>query len=316
MNLLVTGCCGFIGSNLCISLLDDGHIVTGIDSITNNYSIELKKNNLKELERYKNFKVIISDLLDLSLETILAKQDIIFHLAGQPSVSNSWNSDFSTYIDRNILLTHRILLAAKKVGITKIINSSSSSVYGRTSSSPVSENHLVTPISPYGVSKLAAENLMTLYGSEMDINTVSLRYFTVYGPRQRTDMAFSRLISSLLYKKIFILNGDGNQKRDFTFISDVVEANKKAAFNKTIPGTVLNIGSEHPVSLSEAIAILEELTKEKLKVLKEELGLGNPQITHSDSSAAKEILNWSPKVNIYEGLNLQLSWQKKNLIHE
>ena len=203
MNILVTGACGFIGSNLCQSLLEDGHRVTGVDVFTENYSIKIKRSNLEQLTQFSNFRFLECNLLTDKLESLLDGKDIIFHLAGQPSVQNSWGEDFEIYSNRNIVLTEKLLRASVAVGAPKFVNSSSSSIYGRVQSTPTNEDDDKRPISPYGVTKLAAENLVTLYGRELGLNTVSLRYFTVYGPRQRPDMAFNKLIQAGLPGKRF-----------------------------------------------------------------------------------------------------------------
>ena len=196
MNILVTGACGFIGTNLCHSLLNDGYFVTGVDAFTNNYQTSIKKENQKDLQKFKNFAFIECDLLEVDLAPMVEGVDVIFHLAGQPSVHNSWGDDFRVYSNRNIVLTQRLLRAANEANTARFVNSSSSSIYGRVSSTPTKESDEKRPISPYGVTKLAAENLVTLYGSEFGLSTVSLRYFTVFGPRQRPDMAFNKLINA------------------------------------------------------------------------------------------------------------------------
>ena len=311
MKILVTGASGFIGSNLCQSLLDDGHLVCGVDSYTENYSIAVKKLNCDELKLNKNFEFIEADLLLIDLKSILAGFDVIFHLAGQPNVTNSWGVDFDKYTSRNVLLTQKLLYAAKELRIEKFVNSSSSSIYGRSHLSPTREGDEKIPISPYGVTKLAAENLVTLFGSEFGMNTVSLRYFTVYGPRQRPDMAFNKLISSAVSKSRFELYGDGSQVRDFTFVNDVVSANKMAAFADLKPGTVLNIGGGSPVSMVTAISMLEEILNVQIQVDFHPLGPGNPMLTSANCSQAKKLLGWEPTVDIYNCLIAQVGWQLK-----
>jgi UDP-glucuronate 4-epimerase len=309
MRILVTGACGFIGTNLCRSLLEDGHLVTGIDAFTSNYEISKKRSNQKYLEGFSNFSLIESDLLEVDLAPLLEGLDIIFHLAGQPSVHNSWGEDFRVYSDRNIVLTQRLLRAANLAKVTRFVNSSSSSIYGRVTSPPTKESDEKRPISPYGVSKLAAENLVTLFGSEFGMSTVSLRYFTVYGPRQRPDMAFNKLIQSGHKGQIFQMHGDGSQVRDFTFVEDVVEANKRAAFSDLAPGSVFNIGGGSPISMKEAIVMLEEIIGKRIQLEFIPLGPGNPMVTTSDCTQANSILGWKPKMDIYSGLKAQADWQ-------
>jgi len=311
MNILVTGACGFIGSNLCESLLEDGHTVTGIDAFTENYSETIKRSNLVALMKFTNFELLECDLLETKLNQILNGKDVIFHLAGQPSIHNSWGGDFQTYANRNIVLTQKLLRAAAEVQTPKFINSSSSSIYGRVQSTPTMEEDEKRPISPYGVTKLAAENLVTLFGSEFGLNTVSLRYFTVYGPRQRPDMAFNKLIRAGKTGDSFPLHGDGSQIRDFTFVSDVVEANKLAAFSEVRPGSVFNVGGGSPVSLNNVITLLEEIMNLRIHIEAVPLGPGNPMVTTADCSGIERAMGWKSKVDIYKGLKAQVAWQSQ-----
>lgn len=313
MRLLVTGACGFIGTNLCLSLLEDGHLVTGVDSLTNNYPVTLKNANMKDLQAFSNFKFINQDLLLGDLDPIIDQMEVIFHLAGQPSVHNSWGTDFQSYTDRNIVLTQRLLNAAMKARTGRFVYSSSSSVYGKVSSTPTKESDQKLPISPYGVTKLAAENLVTLFGSELGLSTISLRYFTVYGPRQRPDMAFSKLINASLCGEIFQLHGEGSQIRDFTYVADVVNANKLAAMLHPISGSVFNIGGGAPISMIDAIELIEGITKHRIRIETLKLGPGNPMITRADCSAAENMLGWRPKISFLDGLESQVEWQKQRL---
>ena len=309
MNILVTGACGFIGTNLCHSLLNDGYFVTGVDAFTNNYQTSIKKENQKDLQKFKNFAFIECDLLEVDLAPMVEGVDVIFHLAGQPSVHNSWGDDFRVYSNRNIVLTQRLLRAANEANTARFVNSSSSSIYGRVSSTPTKESDEKRPISPYGVTKLAAENLVTLYGSEFGLSTVSLRYFTVFGPRQRPDMAFNKLINAGHNGESFPLHGDGSQIRDFTFVGDVVEANKLAAFAEVDSGSVFNIGGGSPVTMSETITMLEEIMDLSIQIDFTPLGPGNPMITTADCTSASAVLGWKPKMDIYNGLKAQVAWQ-------
>ena len=309
MNVLVTGACGFIGTNLCKSLLEDGYFVTGIDAFTENYSRGIKRANQRDLEKFKNFRLVDCDLLEVELAPIMDGIDLVFHLAGQPSVHSSWGEDFQAYSNRNIVLTQKMLRAANVAKIKRFINSSSSSIYGRVISTPTKESDEKRPISPYGVTKFAAENLVTLYGSELELNTVSLRYFTVYGPRQRPDMAFNKLIKAGKNGETFPLHGDGSQVRDFTYVGDVVEANKLAAFASLKSGAAFNIGGGSPISMKKAIEMLEEIMDRKIEIEFTPLGLGNPMVTTSDCTAAFTTLGWKPKMDIYDGLKAQVNWQ-------
>lgn len=313
MNILVTGSCGFIGSNLCLTLLEEGHSVLGIDSFTENYDPIIKRRNLEELKVFKNFTLLETNLLDANLVKLVTNKDVVFHLAGQPSVNNSWSNDLEVYTNRNIVLTQKLLFAALAAETPKFVNSSSSSIYGRATVTPTSEGHEKSPISPYGVTKLAAENLVTLFGSEFGMNTVSLRYFTVFGPRQRPDMAFSKLIESARQGMSFPLHGDGSQVRDFTFVRDVVEANKLAAFSNVSPGSVFNIGGGSPVSMITAITMLEDITSSKIEIEHFPIGPGNPTLTFADCTAAEKSLGWKPKMDFYSGLKEQAMYQLARL---
>lgn len=307
--VLVTGACGFIGTNLCISLLNDGYEVVGVDSFTNNYSQYLKKVNSDLLNSYPFFYLHEIDLLQVSIESLLVGVDTVFHFAGHPSVQNSWGNEFQIYSDRNLVLTQLLLRASVDSGIQKFVNSSSSSVYGRVSTTPTYEYDEKRPVSPYGVTKLGAENLVTLFGSEFGLNTVSLRYFTVYGPRQRPDMAFSKLIHSAFNNTEFPLHGDGSQIRDFTYVQDVVWANRLAADSSLEPGIVMNIGGGSPVSMIEAIAKIEVIMNTRIRIRREPIGPGNPMITTASCKLANDLIGWSPSVNIYDGLKMQIDWQ-------
>jgi nucleoside-diphosphate-sugar epimerase len=266
----------------------------------------MKRSNLKDLDLSENFTFHDMDLLNADLPRLIDNKDVVFHLAGQPSVHNSWGKDFQIYTNRNILLTQKLLNAIREVGTPKFVHSSSSSIYGRVFVTPTKEDHEKAPISPYGVTKLAAENLVTLFGSEFGLNTVSLRYFTVYGPRQRPDMAFSKLIDSAKHGKSFTLHGDGSQVRDFTFVRDVVEANKLAGFSQTNRGSVFNIGGGSPVSMNTAIAMLEDIMGSRIDIVNSPIGPGNPTLTFADCTAAERTLGWKPKMDIYEGLREQV----------
>lgn len=309
MKILVTGACGFIGSNLSYSLLSDGFVVTGVDAFTSNYERSRKVTNLRSLEKFKTFNFIEHDLLNIDLKQVVKGIDVIFHLAGQPSVHNSWGEDFEVYAKRNIVLTQRLLRAAYEENVSRLVNSSSSSIYGRVNSTPTKESDEKHPISPYGVTKLAGENLVSLYGTEFGLSTVSLRYFTVYGPAQRPDMAFNKLIKVAQNGLSFPLHGDGSQIRDFTFVDDVVEANKLAAFAVVSPGSVFNIGGGSPVSINESIKMVEEIMDLEIEIEMRPLGPGNPMVTTADCAAANSVLGWKPKTDIYSGLESQVRWQ-------
>jgi nucleoside-diphosphate-sugar epimerase len=306
MKVLITGVAGFIGSNFASEILRLDYEVVGVDCITSNYAKEIKSKNLLPLLKYKNFSFLEVDLLETNLEGLLLGIDTVFHFAGHPSVHSSWGSDFSTYSDRNVVLTQNLLKASLDKGVRKFINSSSSSVYGRIVTAPTKESDPVNPVSPYGVTKLAAENLVTLYGKEFGLETVSLRYFTVYGPRQRPDMAFSKLINCALMGLPFELHGDGSQIRDFTYVEDVVKANLLALKNTIKPGEIFNIGGGAPVTMTRVMEIIEQITKSKINLVRKEMGPGNPMVTSADCTKASALMGWNSSIGIEAGIANQI----------
>lgn len=312
MRCLVTGAAGFIGSNLSERLLELGHTVIGVDSLTDYYSPEFKRSNLRKAQSMPGYRFIEGDLLDLSLDGLLADVDWVFHQAAQPGVRMSWGLHFDTYVRNNILATQKLLEAAKFSGIQRFVYASSSSVYGNAPELPLRETARPQPVSPYGVSKLAAEHLCHLYHINYGVPTVSLRYFTVYGPRQRPDMAFHRFIKAALLGKEVIVFGDGEQSRDFTYVSDVVAANIQAAMIHNAVGRVFNIGGGSRVTLNAVIDILCRLIGH-LNVRYEEEQKGDVRHTLSDTTEAREILGYSPTVEIQEGLSYEVEWMRELL---
>ena len=314
MIALVTGAAGFIGSSLVDRLLSIGWQVRGIDSLTDYYSRDTKRSNLSSALLQDDFQFFEADLLTQDLEPLLDNTDVVFHLAGQPGVRPSWGSEFVTYVDQNILATQKLLEACRSSrDIKAIVNSSSSSVYGDQASLPVTESNLPCPTSPYGVTKLAAEGLCTLYRSQFQLPTVSLRYFTVYGPRQRPDMAIHRLFKSAIDGSEFQLNGDGTQRRDFTFVSDVVEANLQVA-KALVDGREIkhfyNVGFGATVTMNDLISLVSDLTGHVMRVRKIASAHGDPSATFSDSTSLRNATGWSPEVDLGSGLRLQFAAQQ------
>ena len=312
MNCLVTGAAGFIGSTLSERLLKLGHRVTGIDCLTDYYSLEVKRANLKTALASSSYEFIEDDLLNLDLRGLLEGIDWVFHQAAQPGVRLSWGSYFAVYVRNNILVTQKLLEAAKGSDIRKLVYASSSSVYGDSPELPLVETARPQPISPYGVTKLAGEHLCHLYCVNYGVPTTSLRYFTVYGPRQRPDMAFNKFIRSALKGEQIIVFGDGEQTRDFTYISDAVEANILAAESEEAVGRVLNIGGGSRISVNAVLDILTELVG-PLNVRHEEDQKGDVRHTMSETTAAREVLGYSPKVGIREGLAREVEWMRRIL---
>ncbi len=304
---LVTGCAGFIGSHLAERLLYEGHVVTGIDCFTDYYPKDIKKKNLKLLLENEDFTFMEKNILDIDLDETLRDVDYVFHQAAQAGVKASWGESFKIYTDYNILGTQRLLEACKGSKIKKFVYGSSSSIYGDVSRLPMEESFTPKPISPYGVSKLAGEHLCYLYWMNFGVPTISLRYFTVYGPRQRPDMAFHKFVRSITEGKKITIYGDGSQTRDFTFVSDIVEANLLASKSE-LSGEVFNIGGSSRISVNEIIKILERLTGKKAMIAYIEEQKGDVRDTYSDISKSGEILGYSPTIGIEEGLRRFVDW--------
>lgn len=301
---LVTGCAGFIGSHLTDKLLDNGYYVIGIDSFTDYYPRKIKEANLEKALKNANFKLIIKDILDMDEFPMV---DYVFHEAAQAGVRTSWGKTFEIYARNNILVTQKLLEFYKDSDIKKFVYASSSSVYGEVYSLPMREETLLNPLSPYGVTKLSAENLCYLYYKNYNLPIVSLRYFTVYGPRQRPDMAFNKFVHNLINGKGITIFGNGEQTRDFTYIDDVVRATILAAENDVV-GEVFNIGGGSRISINNVISILEEITGKEANIKYIEKQRGDVMHTYADVSKAKRLLGWNAKVDIKDGLEKYVEW--------
>jgi nucleoside-diphosphate-sugar epimerase len=299
MKCVVTGAAGFIASHLCAQLLAQGHDVVGIDSVTDYYDPALKERNLGGLLVEPRFVLHRRDLLDAPLGTLLDGADVVFHLAGQPGVRPSWGAEFATYVTRNVLATQALLEAARTVPLRKFVYASSSSVYGDAEAYPTDEALCPHPVSPYGVTKLAAEHLCELYRRGFGVPTVSLRLFTVYGPRQRPDMAFSRLVASARNGSLFQLYGDGTQTRDFTYVDDVVRGFLQAAASEFTG--VANIGGGSRTSMNEVIRTIAELAGEPV-IERRPAQRGDVRDTAADITTASLGFGYVPRVSLREGL--------------
>jgi len=305
---LVTGCAGFIGSHLCERLVRDGHDVVGIDCFTDYYSRPVKESNLAWLCSQPTFQLVEANLLEADLPALVNGKSWVFHQAAQAGVRASWGDDFQIYTDNNILATQKLLEAARDCrALEALVYASSSSIYGDAESYPTHELMRPQPISPYGVSKLAAEHLCCLYHRNFGVPAVSLRYFTVYGPRQRPDMAFNRFITAILDGAPSHIYGDGEQTRDFTFISDAIAANLLAAERGT-PGEVYNIGGGSRITVNDMIAILEEIAGQKADVTYQAQQKGDVRHTGADTSKSKSDLGFEAQVGIREGLQQEFDW--------
>ena len=258
MRYLVTGCAGFIGSHLTERLLKNGSEVIGIDCYTDYYSKEIKENNLLDALKSDKFKFLEKNLLEMDEYPDV---DIVFHMAAQAGVGDSWGKNFSTYTTNNIEVTQKLLEFYKDLDIKKFIYSSSSSVYG-DAKLPMNEESVLKPVSPYGVSKLAGENLCYLYWKNYSVPTISLRYFSVYGPRQRPDMAINKFVKSILNKEKITIYGNGEQTRDFTYIRDIIDA-IILSHHSHLTGEIFNAGGGSRISVNQLIKKIEEITGEK-----------------------------------------------------
>lgn len=308
MKVLITGVAGFIGSSLAEALINKGYNIIGIDSFSDYYPREFKERNLKELLKNERFTFIKGDLTEISLSSLVSDVKLIFHQAAQPGVQKSWDM-FNIYVKDNILATQRLLEEVKGKDIKKFVYASSSSVYGDCPDLPLSEESIPRPLSPYGVTKLAGENLVELYRKNYSLPTISLRYFTVFGPRQRPDMAFFKFIKQALEDKPIILYGDGNQTRDFTFISDIVGANIKAGESES--EGIFNIGGGNRRTLNYTISEIERLLGKRIKIEYRETQRGDMHDTLADIEKAKKYLLFDPKVDLREGLYKEIEWIKK-----
>jgi len=297
MRYVVTGAAGFIGSHLSQALTEAGHEVTGIDAFTDYYDPRLKEANAAGLE------VLRLDLVEDELD--FAGFDGVFHLAGQPGVRASWGPDFELYVRRNLLATQRVLEAAAAAGV-RVVYASSSSVYGDAETYPTPEDARPLPISPYGVTKLACEHLARAYGRE-GLDTVGLRYFVVYGPRQRPDMSFARIVGALAEGSTFEIYGDGRQSRGFTYVADAVEATI-AAMERAQPGTIYNVGGGSEASLLDAIETAERVSGRRLETRFLAAAAGDVRRTSADISAIEGDLGWAPSTALEDGLRAQWEW--------
>ena len=308
MHALVTGAAGFIGSHLTERLVSEGHRVRGVDCLTPYYAIEQKSENLETIRRLAGCAVAEVDLLTCDLGSLLEGIDVVFHQAGQPGVRASWASGFDGYVDHNVRVTQRLLEAVRSFPVKRFVFASSSSVYGDAPSYPTSEEDLPRPRSPYGVTKLAAEHLCDVYADNWGVPTVSLRYFTVFGPRQRPDMAMHRMVEAALGGDPFPVFGDGRQIRDFTYVGDVVRANLSAASVEVPAGTVVNIAGGTRSTLVEVIDLVGDLLGRELPIEHRPAEPGDVIRTGGSTERASRVLSWHPEVSLGEGLAAQVAW--------
>ncbi len=307
---LVTGCAGFIGSHLAESLLTDGISVVGVDCFNANYGRQAKLRNLETARQWEAFDFVPVDLSRGDLSDLVADCDVIFHLAAEPGVRDSWGARFEAYVRNNIVATQVLLDALRQWPEKRLVYASSSSVYGNAEQLPTPETAVPEPLSPYGATKLAAEHLCQLYHANFGIQAVSLRYFSVYGPRQRPDMAFSQFCRAALRGERIVVYGDGGQTRDFTFVEDVVRATRAAAGQAEAVGHTFNVGGGSQTSVNETLRIIAELAGHDLDIEHRPRSSGDARDTSADSSRARRVLGYEPIVSISTGIRRQFEWTR------
>jgi UDP-glucose 4-epimerase len=307
MKALVTGAAGFIGSHLTGALLDRGATVVGIDCFTDYYPRALKEANLDHNRGRAGFQFVEARIQDADLKGLLEGVTHVFHLAAQAGVRKSWGSDFRIYTENNVDASQQLLEACVGAPIERFVYASSSSLYGDNVAIPMREDALPQPVSPYGVTKLAAEQLCYLYHVNHKVPTTSVRYFTVYGPRQRPDMAFNKFIQASLDGRAITLYGDGEQTRDFTFVRDAVAATM-AAGDRGVPGRAYNIGGGSRVSVNQVLDIIGRVAGTPLDVRREPAQLGDMRDTYADTTLARADLGFSPSVSLEEGIEAEYRW--------
>lgn len=307
MKALVTGVAGFIGSTLATALSDRGAEVVGVDCFTDYYGREIKERNLAVLRTRPSFRFVEAPLQTVGLDDLLDDVTHVFHLAAQAGVRGSWGEQFRTYTTNNVDATQRLLEAVRDRPIERLVYASSSSVYGDVAAIPMREDAYLQPVSPYGVTKLAAEHLCHLYYLNYGVPTVSLRYFTVYGPRQRPDMGFHRFIRAALTGSQISLFGDGEQTRDFTFIADIVAATM-AAGDRGRPGAVYNIGGGSRVTINQVLELIGRLTGRPLNIRRLPAEKGDMRDTFADTTRARTDLGFAPSHSLESGLAAECAW--------
>jgi UDP-glucose 4-epimerase len=310
LKAVVTGVAGFIGSHVAESLLSDGHEVVGVDCFTDYYPRALKEGNLEAARSHDRFRLVEARVQDVDLGPVLDGAAHVYHLAAQAGVRASWGREFAHYTEHNVLATQRLLEAALAAGRPAFVYASSSSVYGDAPALPFREDGPCQPVSPYGVTKLAGEHLATLYHRNHGLPAVSLRFFTVYGPRQRPDMAFHRFLKAARDGRPVTVFGDGRQTRDFTFVADIVAAVRAAPLSGR-PGCVYNVGGGERVALDEVLRVLEAVTARTLRVERQEAQKGDMRDTFADTAAARRDLGFRSTVPLAEGLALEWEWIRR-----
>jgi UDP-glucose 4-epimerase len=309
--IIVTGVAGFIGSHLAEALLKQGHEVIGIDEFNDYYDPILKRKNIANFQDSPNFTLVEENIQSLDWQKLLLDVELIYHQAAQAGVRASWGQGFRAYTERNINATQVLLEAAKDAQkLQRFVFASTSSIYGDAETLPTNEEIKPLPVSPYGITKLAAERLGFLYHKNFGVPFVALRYFTVYGPRQRPDMAFHKFFKAVLADEAIPVYGDGQQTRDFTFVSDAIAANLAAAIVPEAVGQIFNIGGGSRLVLAEVLDTMAEIVGKPIKRNHIEKAMGDARHTAADVSKARKILNYQPQVSLRDGLTQEWEWVK------
>jgi len=317
MHILVTGGAGFIGGHLVERFLGAGHDVTVLDALLPFYDLGIKEATIEAAREaaaeggadYEFVEGSVTD--DERVSSLVAEADMIYHQAAQAGVRASV-AEPKTVHDINVTGTVTILEAAREHGVERVVNASSSSVYGKPESLPYDEAHQTEPVSPYGVSKLSAEHYVRVYNEVYGLPTVSLRYFTVYGPRMRPNMAFTNFVSRCLHGESPIIYGDGQQTRDFTYIEDIAAANERLLETSAADGEVLNVGSGDRIAIEKLARVIRDEIDPSLEIVYDDPREGDAEHTHADVSKAADLLEYEPSVSIVEGARLFVEWYREN----
>lgn len=309
MRAVVTGAAGFVGSHLTEQLVGRGDEVVGVDAFTPYYDPAVKAANVAGLADEPRFQLVEGDLNELELPDLFAGVDAVFHLAAQPGVRLSWDQ-FDVYARHNLVATQRVLEACRAAGVGRLVVASSSSVYGNAATYPVTEDTPCHPYSPYGVTKLAGEQLCDAYVENWKLPVVSLRYFTVYGPRQRPDMSIHRLIESALTGEPFPMYGAGAYVREFTYVADIADATVRSADADLAPGAVLNVAGGEPIVMHDLVALVSEVVGAEIAIDEQPARAGDAHRNGGSTDRARELLGWSPTTSLREGIARQADWHR------